>query len=86
LLLLEEIDKARPHVLLLGYIFWHFLDLLAVANGRSRVVVLLLENVVGIRGSGLLETHEWEISVVVHAGLGDGHVVGGGRHFYFWIQ
>jgi len=47
LLLLEEINKARPHVLL-GYTFWHFLDLLAVANGRSRVVVLLLVNGLGI--------------------------------------
>jgi len=108
LLLLEKINKARPHILLLlGRGFWDLLDSLAVADKcigvvvlvlanafgilvdsfsvhppvadeRSRVIVLLLENVIGIL-SGLLE----KVAVVVHAGLGDGHVDVGGRHIIF---
>lgn len=108
LTLLEEINKARPHVLLLNRGFWNIFDSLAVADNHAGilrvldgvwvdclfdafavadkclgVVVLLLENVIGIHGSGLLEAREGVGAVVVHARLGggDGHV--GGRHFNF---
>ena len=107
LTLLEEINKAGPHVLF-GHKFLDLLDSLAVADNHAGilrvldgvwvdclfdafavadkcigVVVLLLENVIGIRDSGLLEAREGVGAVVVHARLGggDGHV--GGRHFNF---
>lgn len=111
LALLEEINKAGPHVLL-GHEFWDLLDSFAVADGRSivgvllladalgifvdsfsdeppvaderpRVVVLLLANELGIRRDILLEACEGVCAVVVHGGLGDGHVDVGRRHFNF---
>ena len=109
LALLEEINKAGPHVLLLlGNIFWNIFDAFAVADNHAGilrvfdgvwvdclfdafpvadkclgVVVLLLANELGIHGGGLLETREWAGAVVVHGGLGGGHVDIGSRHFNF---
>lgn len=77
--LLEEINKRLPYRLL-GCIFGDFLGSLAVADKCLGIVVLLLANVIGIHG-GLLEAREGVCAVVVHGGLGGGHV--GGRHFYF---
>jgi len=41
LLLLEEINNCSPHILLLWNVFWHFLDSLAVADNRSRILQVL---------------------------------------------
>ena len=55
LALLEEIDKAGPHILLLNRGFWDVFDSLAVADNRSRILVLLLESVSGILVDCLLD-------------------------------
>ncbi len=87
LALLEELEHGSPHILLLGHDvdFWDLFATFAMADERSGILVLLLANIIGIRGCGLLKTRERICTVVVHAGLGgsDGHV--GGRHFIFKV-